>query len=137
MKNVADIFDIILLIIVLGIMLPILFGSIKPLINMESWGFTDKDDKTMRSYKGDVLIDATGNGSVTAAEILLMAETASKDILKYNGFILPDGQSIIFDDNYEINKNGYLTAIRNSLENTRLYEIKFDYEAGIWRIYNK
>jgi hypothetical protein len=134
MKNIVIFFDIVLLVLVLGIMLPFLLGGIKPLTSMESWGFSGNDDKTMKLYEGDVLSQTIHNDSLPAAEIMLMAESAGNYGLKYNGLILPGGQTVVFDNEFVGNRALYLNIIRNSLNNTRRYMLVFDDGIKLWRV---
>jgi len=135
MKNVVVIFDVVLLILVLGIMLPFLFGTVKPLTDMENWGFVTKDDKTMKLYGGDVFTEIAQKDKVTVPELLLMIETGGSNSVQYNGFLLlnDNNNPIIFDSNYLKNKDGYLDFAK-SLNKSLNYTIEFDYKTAFWRV---
>lgn len=133
MKTVVDFFDFVLLIIVLGIMLPVLFGYINPLMNTESWGFSAHDDKTMKLAEGDMLISGAGD-NLTAAEVLLMTRYSIQENINTNRFILPNGYTVTIDENYQFIMDTNTQQAKNSLNTSSKYIIEYDYTADVWRI---
>ena len=110
MKSFIDIFDYILLIIILGLMLSFLFSTAGSMLNEESYGFAPGGDKTMKLATGVLLLtELTEDDKLTASEIMLMTKVAEADTLKYD-FTLP-----------------------GILDNTREYTLAFDYETQKWK----
>ena len=134
MKTITEMFDYILLIIMLGLMLPFLFGAIPPLTDMENWGFIGTDDKTMKQQGGDILFlnELYADDSMTAAEIVLMTRVHNRDTVSPNRYRLPDGVIITVDDNYRIFINEYTARTQAALDPARRYRMVYDYTAGLW-----
>lgn len=133
MKTVIEIFDIVLLIIILGIMLPVMFVYINPLTDTESWGFSVYDDKTMKLAEGDVLTSGTGD-KMTAAEVLLMTRYSIQENINTNRFILPNGYTVTIDENYQFIMDTNTQQAKNSLNTSYKYAVEYDYTADVWRI---
>lgn len=129
MKTIADIFDIVFLLVILGIMLPFLFSSVNTLTDDASYGFEVQDDKTMKLNQGDVY--SISNDSYTAADVILMLKTANTEKLSY---CLPNGTIIKVNEDYNEKIDYYTALARSCLDSTKRYSVKYDYTAGVWRI---
>ncbi len=134
MKTVVEVFDIALLLIVLGLMLPFTFTSSNELVDMKNWGFTETEDKTLKRSEGDILLDVVTNDNLTAAEIILMTEVADIGAIKNSNFTLPNGRLVEIADNYYSTKSSHITAAQGSLDKARKYSITYDYTAATWRL---
>ena len=134
MKISTEIFDFALLLIMLGLMLPFIFGAVGPLTDMERWGFETSDDKTMKLHGGDVLFlnELYADDSLTAAEIVLMSRVHSRDTVKPNRYRLPNGIIITVNDDYRTFINENTALVRMSLDPARRYRLIYDYEADLW-----
>lgn len=131
MKTVTDLFDIVLLLVILGIMLPALFGYINPLVSPESYGFSAADDKTMKLAEGDVLLSGSDD-CLSAAEIVLMTRYSAED--KLNTFVLPNGYIIKGDESYMPNTAQNTAQAQGALAPAQKYAARYDYKADVWRI---
>jgi hypothetical protein len=134
MKVVTDMFDIVLLFVLLGLMLPFKFGAIGPLIDMELWGFEAIDDKTMKFHGGDVLTlgELYADDSMTAAEIVLLTRVHNRDTVSPNRYMLPSGEIITVDGDYPVLMDEATITAQMSLYPTWRYRLVYDYEAGLW-----
>jgi hypothetical protein len=135
-KIVTELFDFVLLLVLLGLMLPFLFGATEPLVDMTSWGFYQADDKTMKMHGGDILSldELYADDSMTAAEIMLMARVHNRETIQPSRYRLPNGTTIVVDGDYPIFMNENANRVRAALDPARRYRMDYDYDADLWQI---
>jgi len=133
-KTTTEMFDFVLLVIILGLMLPFLFGAIPPLTGMENWGFNGTDDKTMKQQGGDVLFanELYADDSMTAAEIVLMTKVHDRDTVRPNRYRLPNGAIITVDGDYRTFINEYTAMAQAALDPARRYRVGYDFNTNMW-----
>jgi len=134
MKIVTDMFDYVLLFVLLGLMLPFLFSAINPLTDMANWGFDTEDDKTMKLHGGDVLTLAElyADNSMTAAEVVLMTRVHDRDTVYPNRYRLPGGAVVTVDGDYPVFMDEATARAQAALDPARRYRLRYDHEARIW-----
>jgi hypothetical protein len=136
MKITAELFDVVLIVLLLGMMLPFIFGAVSPLMDREAWGFGATDDKTMKRHGGDVLTlgELYADDSLTAAEVVLLTRVHDRDTVSPNRYRLPDGTVILVDGGYRAAMNDATAKARAALDPAYRYRVVYDYEAGLWNI---
>ena len=136
MKITSEMFDMVLLIILLGLMLPFIFSAVGPLTDMAAWGFCDADDKTMKQHGGDILFlnELYADDSMTAAEVVLLTRMHDRDTVRPNRYRLPGGSVVTVDDDYRLFMNDYTAAAQAALDPARRWRLIYNFEAGIWVI---
>jgi hypothetical protein len=127
-------FDLLLLVAVLAAFLSFIPAEIHDITDMENWGFTRRDDKTMKNLAGDGESGGYGTDAYTAAEVVLATRVADYPALNVNDYVLPDGSVVSVDLEYKTLKNEYTNMARTAVSSDRLYRFVFDYDADIWRI---
>jgi hypothetical protein len=134
MKVTTDMFDFVLLVVLLGMMLPFIFGAIGPLIDMEAWGFDAAGDKTMKQHGGDVLTlgELFADDSMTAAEIVLLTRVHDRDTVSPNRYRLPSGAVITVDGDYPVFMAEATARAQAALDPALRYRMRYDFEAGLW-----
>jgi hypothetical protein len=71
MKAIEAILDIVLLVVLLGAMLSFIPSVSHDLRKDSAWGFEQLDDKTMRVFAGDRVVEEYTSGMSIAYEILV------------------------------------------------------------------
>lgn len=134
MKITTEMFDFVLLLVLLGLMLPFLFGQTTPLTDMNSWGFAASDDKTMKQHGGDVLPhdELYADDSMTAAEIVLLTRVYNHDTVRPSRYRLPDGSVITVDNDYAVFMDESTAKAQAVLDPARRYRLVYDYGADVW-----
>ena len=136
MKITTELFDFVLLLILLGLMLPFIFGAVAPLTDMGGWGFDTPDDKSMKLHGGDVLAldELYADDSMTAAEIVLLTRVYDRATVTPSRYRLPNGTVITVDADYPAFKDESTVKARMALDPARRYRVVYDFEAGLWQI---
>lgn len=134
MRAIDIILDIVVLLVVLAAFMPFMPSAYHDMQDMSNWGFESGDDKTMQSYNGDPNSDGYISDTYSAAEILLTARVMDYRAIDAPDWILPDGQRITVDLDYNTNKGIYTAAVRGALSETEQYRFYFDYTMNVWRV---
>jgi hypothetical protein len=127
-------FDFILLIVLIGLMLPFVFGAVSPIVDMKTWGFDRTEDKTMKQHSGDVLTldELYADDSMTAAEIVLLTRVHDRNTVNPNRYRLPNGIIITVDSDYPALMNETTARVQAALDPALRYRLTYDSEADLW-----
>lgn len=134
MKILDDFIDLVLLIAVLGMMLPCLFGTLYQMQNMNNWGFRLQEDKTATVLRGDTADVIANENAMTAAEVILFVANSGNERIAKNKIMLPNGVIITVDDKFAEDADKTASALKTSLNANSKYQITFDYKSDVWRV---
>lgn len=98
MKDIDDIFDVVLLIVVLAAMLPTMIRSVISMQDMGNWGFRQQADKTAQIFTGDYISHTSDEEELNAYEVIALLLSSNNTCIKYNRVILPDSTVIDMSD---------------------------------------
>lgn len=134
MKDVSDVFDIVLLIVILTVMLPFMFRAVNELNDPCSFGFIDSDDKSMKAVNGGIEANPYQTDTYSAAEIVLRFLVLDRPNTETELYVLPDGTTIEVTNEYRNMKSIVLASLISSLNKNIRYSVTYNTELDAWEI---